>query len=113
MGTRSLRLSLLGLCLVAPVALAAGLSDYEPIFPTNPCQDGWAACIVNGDSVTADPTKDAAGRPLPSDLRVGWFDLEATAALSPGGNRGVVNEIGSSGSSAFIATRISGRFALA
>ena len=83
MRTRSLRLSLLGLCLVAPVALAAGLSDYEPIFPTNPCQDGWAACIVNGDSVTADPTKDAAGRPLPSDLRVGWFDLEATAALSP------------------------------
>lgn len=83
MRTRSLRLSLLGLCLVAPVAIAAGLGDYEPIFPTNPCQDGWAACIVNGDSVTAEPSKDAAGRPLPSDLRVGWFDLEATAALSP------------------------------
>lgn len=83
MRTRSLRLFLLGLCLGAPVALAAGLGDYEPIFPTNPCQDGWAACIVNGDAVTAEPTKDAAGRPLPSDLRVGWFDLEATAALSP------------------------------
>jgi hypothetical protein len=81
--TRSLRLSVLVLCLGAPVALAAGLGDYEPIFPTNPCQDGWAACIVNGDAVTAEPTKDAAGRPQPSDLRVGWFDLEPTAALSP------------------------------
>jgi len=37
--TRSLRLSLLGLCLVAPVALAAGLSDYEPIDPPTP--EGW------------------------------------------------------------------------
>lgn len=83
MRTRSLRLFLLGLCLGAPVALAAGLGDYEPIFSTNPCQDGWAACIVNGDAVTAEPEKDAAGRPLPSDLRVGWFDLEPTAALSP------------------------------
>ena len=62
MRTRSLRLFLLGLCLGAPVAFAAGLGDYEPIFSTNPCQDGWAACIVNGDSVTSEPSKDAAGR---------------------------------------------------
>ena len=76
------------LCLIlaalgAGVAFAGSFSDYEGMFPTYTCQDGWAACLVDGKSMGATPILDAAGRPLPSNLRLGWFDLQGTAALSP------------------------------
>lgn len=76
--------SLLGLCaLLTLPAMAGGWSSYNAAFPGQPCQDGWAGCIVGGGAVTPGMSKDSAGRPVPSDARVGWFDLKPTAVFSP------------------------------
>lgn len=64
-------------------AIAAGWSSFDNAFPANPCQDGWAACLVDGGAAGPGALKDAAGRPLPADARFGWFDLKPTVALSP------------------------------
>lgn len=75
----------MGAALVLPsiTALAASMGDYEGLFPELACQDGWAACLDGRHVQDATPVSDAAGRPLPSDMRIGWFDLEPTAAFSP------------------------------
>ncbi len=67
---------------VAPVA-AAGWCAYEVAFPALPCADGWAACRIGGVSVGGGTTRDAGGRPVPADARIGWFDLEPGPAFSP------------------------------
>jgi len=63
-------------------AWASSWSSFEPAFPTNPCHDGWAACVVDGQPVDAE-MRAQGGLPQPADLRVGWFDLEPTPAFSP------------------------------
>ena len=68
---------------VVSVALAAGWSPWEAAFPTNPCADGWTGCLVEGAAVTPGVARDAAGRPVLSGSRVGWFDLAPTASFSP------------------------------
>src|SRR5687768_16988303 len=78
-----MRLSLLSLLVVTPMALAAGWSSYDNAFPSNPCQDGWAACLTESGAVGPGTAKDGAGRPLPADMRLGWFDLKPTASFSP------------------------------
>lgn len=62
---------------------AQDIGSMEDLFPAMPCHDGWAACLVDGDEVSPDAVRDSAGRPLPSDMRVGWFDLQATTAFDP------------------------------
>jgi hypothetical protein len=75
---------LLGLAaLMGGTALAQDMASMEDLFPAMPCHDGWAACLVDGDEVSPEPRRDAAGRPLPADMRVGWFDLQATSAFDP------------------------------
>jgi len=64
-------------------ALAGGWSSYNAAFPGFPCSDGWAACRSGERTVSPGMSRDSAGRPLPSDARVGWFDLQPTAVFSP------------------------------
>jgi len=74
----------LGALAAAGVASASNLGSYEALFPTNPCQDGWVACLNDvGDEVNPAPLTDKVGRPLPSSARVQWFDLKPTANFSP------------------------------
>lgn len=68
---------------VVGVALAAGWSDFGPAFPGLPCNDGWAACLVEGQVVSPDMVVDSAGRPQVSNQRVGFFDLQPLPAFSP------------------------------
>jgi hypothetical protein len=76
-------LSLLAVLLSAPSAHAAEWSDFEEAFPLFPCPDGWMACKVDGEVVSPDLQVDGAGMPMPSNMRIGWYDLEATSAFSP------------------------------
>lgn len=71
------------LAALALPALAAGWSSFENTFPALPCQDGWAGCVVDGSAMGPGAQKDAAGRPLAADARIGWFDLKPTSRLSP------------------------------
>lgn len=76
--------ALLLLFLASGVASAQqSISEMSELFPAQPCHDGWAGCIVDGKEVTAEPVRDGVGRPLPANMRVGWFDLEATTAFNP------------------------------
>lgn len=68
------------------LAWAAGGSPMEGLINadgSSPCQDGWAGCVVDGKELSHEPVKDSAGRPMPSSLRVSWFDLAAGPAFSP------------------------------
>jgi hypothetical protein len=80
---RSRSLVLLAALTCAGTAFAAAWSSFSEAFPAAPCSDGWAGCVVANATVNAAPQHDAAGRPLPADARLGWFDLEPTAAFSP------------------------------
>lgn len=64
-------------------AFAAGWSTFEAAFPAHPCQDGWAGCLTGGGAIGAGMKKDAAGYPISSGARIGWFDLAPTASFSP------------------------------
>ncbi len=64
-------------------AAAAGWCAYVGAFPRLPCSDGWAACRVDGAAVGGGTSRDAAGRPVAADARIGWFDLEPGPAFSP------------------------------
>ena len=69
--------------LISGAAYAQSMGDLSNLFPPNPCHDGWAGCLVDGEEVSAEPGMDAAGRPMPADLRVDWFDLEASNTFNP------------------------------
>lgn len=69
--------------IVSPVALAGSWSDLSTAFPALPCQDGWAACRLDGSPLDPEMQLDSENRPLPADMRLGWFDLEPTAAFTP------------------------------
>ncbi len=73
-------LALLG---VTGIALAAGWSDFGSAFVGLPCPDGWAACLIDGEPVDPGMVSDSAGRPHPSDMRVGFFDLKPLPGFSP------------------------------
>jgi chemotaxis protein histidine kinase CheA len=83
----SLRAKLLlvsaGVVAAAGAAGAAGLGDYGELFPANPCQDGWAACMVDGEAVDPTVRYDGGGRPIPADYRLDWFQLEPTTSFTP------------------------------
>jgi hypothetical protein len=80
---RRISLSFVLLAALTAPAIAGGWSPFENAFPAYPCQDGWAGCVVDGAGVGPGALKDAAGRPLPSDARFGWFDLKPTVHVSP------------------------------
>ena len=65
---------------LAPVGESGG---HLSLFPERPCQDGWAGCIVDGQVVDAEVVRDRNRIPQASDRRIGWFDLQPTAVLSP------------------------------
>lgn len=69
--------------LALPALAAGGWPRWSPVFSEHPCQDGWLSCLGPGGPNGPGTTRDTAGRPLPSDLRVGWFDLSPTPAFSP------------------------------
>ncbi len=73
----------LALMAVAQSAHAQTWADFEGAFPIFPCQDGWMGCLVDGGAVTPDLREDASGIPVAADLRIGWFDLDATENFSP------------------------------
>ena len=78
------RLAVLALLGSAGVALAAGgWSNFRSAFPALPCQDGWAGCIVDGKPMSPGMVLDDAGRPHPSNMRLGFFDFDPLPALSP------------------------------
>jgi hypothetical protein len=76
------RLALTVGLLAASTAEAGTWSDYGNAFPAFPCHDGWVGCKVDGQDVTPEMVVDSDGLPIPADMRIGWFDLEATSALS-------------------------------
>ena len=68
----------------AGVVAASDLGKYDALFPSNPCQDGWVACLDGtGQEINPEPLTDAIGVPSPADARLGWFDLKPTAVFSP------------------------------
>lgn len=73
----------LGLVGLTLPAIAGGWQSFQAAFPIAACMDGWSACLSAGGAVGPGMLHDSAGRPLPSDGRVGWFDLQPTASFSP------------------------------
>lgn len=53
------------------------------------CQDGGIGCIVEGEGLSVGPMKDAAGRLMPSRMRLGFFDLQPLPAFSVHGGLSV------------------------
>ena len=84
---KRIALGSLGIALVTGgLAWAAGGSPIETLVNadgSSPCQDGWAGCIADGKELSHEPVADSDGRPMPSSLRVSWFDLSAGPAFSP------------------------------
>ncbi len=81
--TSSLLALVLGMSLAGSAQAQTSWGDYAGAFKLFPCSDGWSGCRVDGAVVQPDLVADASGLPSPSHLRVGWFDLQATAAFSP------------------------------
>ena len=73
----------LALLVSTQAANAQSWGDYESAFPLFPCQDGWVACLVDGESLNPDLQAEPSGLPSAADLRIGWFDLNATSSFSP------------------------------
>ena len=67
----------------AGVALAIPWSGFDDAFDPLPCPDGWAGCVIDGAVINPGMVEDSAGRPHPSNMRVGFFDLKPLPALSP------------------------------
>ncbi len=83
MAKRLLGVALVSLVLGGTAVSQGSGSSWLGLFPERPCQDGWSGCIVEGFSVDAGAGHDSRGRPQPSDLRLGWFDLAPTPVYSP------------------------------
>lgn len=79
----SLLLAGLGITGLAWAASGSALDGLIGADRPTPCADGWAGCLVDGSELSKQPVTDSAGRPMPADLRVSWFDLEAGPAFSP------------------------------
>src|SRR5262245_28384101 len=62
---------------------AADWSSYSAAFPMFPCQDGWMGCVVADHHMSPELQQDSAGRRIPANARIGWFDLRATPSFSP------------------------------
>ena len=67
----------------AETPVGSTVEDWLGLFPEQPCQDGWSGCVVGGFAVDAGAGHDSRGLPQPSDLRLGWFDLQPTPVYSP------------------------------
>jgi hypothetical protein len=57
--------------------------DFPGASSPFPCQDGWMACEVEGQRLEPGLRRDEAGRVIPADARLGWFDLKPSASFSP------------------------------
>jgi len=74
---------LISMALASAPAHAGAWSDFEAVFATLPCHDGWAGCVVEGEQVGPDMVQGSDGVPMPSGMRLDWFTLEGTTAVSP------------------------------
>lgn len=72
--TRGLLVTLLAL---PALGVSQDWPSFQAAFPSFPCADGWAGCIVEGRRM------GQRSDTLPADLRVDWFDLSPTTAFSP------------------------------
>ncbi|MEZ4239361.1 MAG: hypothetical protein R3F59_25040 [Myxococcota bacterium] len=72
-----------GLVWLTGTAVAADWSAFAAAFPLEPCQDGWMACRVGAQPLDPGLAADARGLPVQAAARLGWFDLQPTAAFSP------------------------------
>jgi len=76
-------ISMLGGLLLGGVAIAGSWTDFGPSFESFPCQDGWAACVVNDTVVSPGMVLDGQGRPHPAGQRIGFFAFDALPSISP------------------------------
>jgi hypothetical protein len=74
---------LLSMVIGSSPAHAGAWSDFAALFVELPCHDGWAGCIVDGETLGPDMVDGAEGIPMPSTMRLDWFSLEGTASTSP------------------------------
>lgn len=80
----SLRIALLACTwLAAPAAMANTWADYEALFPSFPCSDGWMACERGGSHHTVEPSRSSANTPIPAGTRVDFLTLKATEDFDP------------------------------
>lgn len=84
MRLRSATTVLLGLAFVGVgwAAKSGTAEEPSPRFTSRPCQDGWLGCIVDGERVSPENAVDTKKRPMPSSMRLGFFDLEPTVSFS-------------------------------
>lgn len=75
--------SLLAAALFTTAAGAAGWTDFSSAFSERPCSDGWAGCVVDGKAVSAEMSVGSSGVPMPSAMRVDWFNLRGSSSFSP------------------------------
>ena len=68
---------------IGPTAQAGGWGDFSTAFPAYPCNDGWIACRVDGETISPEMRPDDKGLPIPSDMRLNWSNLEPTKVFSP------------------------------
>ncbi|MEC8277930.1 MAG: hypothetical protein VX026_09450, partial [Myxococcota bacterium] len=74
---------MLNIGLLSSVAVAGDWSSYDSAFTPLVCSDGLVGCVVDGERVEAGTSTDSEGRYLPANMRINFFTLEATSALSP------------------------------
>ena len=74
---------MLNIGLLSSVAVAGDWSSYDNAFTPLVCSDGLVGCVVDGERVEAGTSTDSEGRYLPANMRINFFTLEATSALSP------------------------------
>ena len=58
--------------LLTTPAPAGEWEDFVDAFPTLPCADGWAGCLVGQQPLSAEPVRDTTGVPVPSGWGVSW-----------------------------------------
>lgn len=63
-------------------SVAAG-KQFENAFRNVACNNGWVACLVDGDEITVDSISDSRGIFHPSNSRVSFFDFEPLEGHSP------------------------------
>ena len=80
------RLSALGLCgalAMYSVQTVAGGQSFEDAFADVVCNNGWVACLVDGDELTVDSVQDSRGILHNPSSRVSFFDFAPLPGHSP------------------------------
>ena len=65
------------------VALAGSLGDYQSMFDSAPCSDGWAMCVQDGELVEVGTVVDENRIPHRNDARISFFSFKPLPNSSP------------------------------